>query len=372
MSITKFLLISFVVCIVVVAIAFAGVAFYVAFFGKGTIEQMISKALGSQVKFQGMSFNLNKGLVNFTGFTVLNKIEFEENIFKADKFVVSINKERFEKDKTLIMEEIFIEKGVLTIERNRAGTFNIASIGDEESPWHEAVAYAAETASNIRLYDFVSTCKKITITDSTLNFKDYHISRQPFFFFFDNMNLEFSSSPVRPGNVGANCRLNMRVPMQSGRHGSVSLQLAMSIYPERADMEGNLSTKDINLMLFNAYFDRYTPFSFNNGLFNSTTQFRMHNNIIDSPTTMVFRGLKLYIKPGMEKAQFLQTAVNKLAPYLMSQQGDLYFDFVIKGPVEKPQAGLGPKVKFAIGMVALEELSKAMQQLQQLQQALKK
>ena len=88
--------------------------------------------------------------------------------------------------------------------------------------------------------------------------------------------------------------------------------------------------------------------------------------MIDSPTTTVFHKLKLTIDPGMENAKFLETTANKLVRYLTSGKGEVAFDFVIKGPVDNPQAGLGPKVKFAMGMVVLEELGNIIQQLQKL------
>jgi len=368
MKILKFLFKTFVVCVLIAAIAIAGVVFYLKFFGKANIEQMLSKMLGSRIKFQNVSFDLNKGLVDFKGFTVLNKIGFEENIFKADKFTVSIDKERFKKDKTLVLQEVVVENGVLTIERNRRGVFNIALADKEAGPDFGGIAYAAEAPSAGSLYNLAKNFKSVVIKNSIINFKDSYISQTPFTCYCDKLNFQFRTGPASGGNIGATCDMASRIPMANTNNGSVSFQANMAIYPERVDMEGSLETHYINLMLFHQYLDRYTPFYFTSGSFGSTTTFRMHNNVIDSLTTMLFKNLGFRTQPGMENAQFLQTSVNRLAPYLQSQQGGLYFDFVIKGPLRKPQAELGPRVKFAIGMVALEEFGKAMQQLQQFKQ----
>ncbi len=367
MEILKFLFKSFLACVLIAAIITAGAVFYLKFFGKANIEQMLSKMLGSQIKFQTMSFNLNEGLVDFKGFTILNKMEFEENIFKADNFIVLIDKERFEKDRTFILQEVVVENGVLTIERNRKGIFNIASAHEEAKPWISGIAYAAEIPAATGLYDFAKNFKSIVIKNSIINFKDYYVSQTPLTLYCDNFNFQLKTDPPSNGRIQANCSMTFRIPMKNPPNGSASLQASMAIYKDRVDTETTLKTDYIEITLFRPYFDQYTPFYVNSGSFSSTTIFRMHNTVIDCPTTVLFHNLRLATKPGMENSQFLQTAVNRLAPYLQSGQGDLYFDFVIKGPAQKPQAGLGPKVKFAIGMVALEEFSKVMQQLQQYQ-----
>ncbi len=79
---------------------------------------------------------------------------------------------------------------------------------------------------------------------------------------------------------------------------------------------------------------------------------------------MVFHKLNIAVDPSKENAQFLEASVNRLVPYLMSGAGEINFDFVIKGSAYNPEIGLGPQVKFAIGRVAIEELSNFIQQIQ--------
>ena len=67
----------------------------------------------------------------------------------------------------------------------------------------------------------------------------------------------------------------------------------------------------------------------------------------------------------MEGTTFLQVAVDKLKPYLMSGRGEVIFDFVIKGPVEKPSINIGPKVKYAIGFAVMDEIINQLQKMQQ-------
>ena len=86
--------------------------------------------------------------------------------------------------------------------------------------------------------------------------------------------------------------------------------------------------------------------------------------MLNSLTMMVFHKLKLETDPEKKNTEFLQVAVNKLEPYLTSGNGEIIFDFIIKGPVEKPSVSIGPKVKIAIGMAVMEEVIKQLQRMQ--------
>ncbi|MDD5422706.1 MAG: DUF748 domain-containing protein [Candidatus Omnitrophica bacterium] len=368
MNIAKNLVKIFVVSVILIAVTIAFISLYMQLFGKRAIEEAVSNMLGSRIKFTGVALDIKKSMVSFQGFTVMNKMEFEENIFMADKFTVSIDREKFEKERQLVFEEIHIDRGTLTIERNAKGLLNLAAWPVYDPPGQAGVAYAAEAPASGGIYNFAKSIKKITISNSVLRFKDYYISREPFSIYADNFNFEFTPTGISREKIGADCSFKLRIPVLNSVNGSAEFSAGMAIYPERVDMEAALYTNYINMALFLPYFDAYTPFSVKDGVFSSDTRFRMHDNMVDSLTTISFHKLHIKAKPGAENSQFLQTSVNRLTPYLMSQQGNLIFDFVIKGPAEKPEAGLGPRVKYAIGMVALEEFSKAMQQLQNLKQ----
>ena len=370
MRIIKTLFKIFVISVILVAIIIAGIVLYMKFYGKSLLENALSNMLGSKVKFESVSLNLDKYTVNFRGFSILSEIDFDENILNAEKCTLILNKERFEKEKKIAFEDIVIKKGVLNIERNKEGIFNISYNRPRRIDDRGAIAYADAPVDSGGLYNFAENVRKLTIEDSVINFKDYYVPQGPFAITCDNFNLDFTSgqeSGSPSGSIPVKHTLSFRIPNTRYRDGKFFLSAGMTVYKHLVDMEMTVETKYIDLMQFLPYFENYTPFSFNNGLFSSSTNFRMHNNMIDSTTTMVFHELNLIIDPGMKNAKFLETSVNRLAPYLMSGRGEIIFDFVIKGPADNPQIGLGPRVKFAIGLVVIEELSNFIQQLQKLQ-----
>ena len=95
----------------------------------------------------------------------------------------------------------------------------------------------------------------------------------------------------------------------------------------------------------------------------------MHSNVVDLLATLVFHELDLVVDPGMENARFLKASVDKLARYLMTKKGDIIFDFVVKGPLNKPCVGLGPHIKFPMGLIVIGELGNLVKQLKKAQKS---
>lgn len=368
MKIFKTLFKILAIGILLIALVIAGVVMYMKFYGKGLLEDALSSAFGSKVKFESISVDIDKYMLNFKNLSILGEIGFDENIFNAKEFTVVLDEERLRKDKKVIFERIIVEKGTLNIERNSDGVFNV-SYNRPAAPrrYKASVAYADSPDVN-SMYNFAKSVKRFVVKDSVIKFKDYYISRTPFDITCDNFNLDVVSDNISSsGSIPVKCTLSFGIPNNKYRNSGFSLEASAAAYKNMTDMDTLIKTNNIDLMQFLPYFERYTPFSFNEGVFSSTTKFKMRNNTVDSLTTMVLHRLNLIIDPGMQNAKFLEASVNKLAPYLMSGEGDAIFDFVIKGPMDNLRIGLGPQVKFAVGMVMVEEIGNLIQQIQKFQ-----
>ncbi len=370
MKMIKIMVKIVLVCILSITIIIAGIALYMKFYGKGIIEGALSNMLGAKIRFDNISLNLDEYIVNFKGFSIPSEIGFEDrSIFNAESFGLVLNREKFEKEKKVAFDHIFIIKGELNIERNKKGYFNISHYKEPEGPGYtRGVCYAAPAAGGINLYRIAKDVKRLDIEDSVINFKDYYLPQGAFSIRCDNFNVTFDARPQEEDIYNAipiKLTVNFNIP---GRHRRGEFTLDADIYAlkNKADMDMKIFTIDTDLMQFAPYFNSFTPFSFQEGVFNSQTDLSVRENAIDSLTTMVFRRLRLFVDPGMENARFLETSVNKLVPYLMSERGEIVFDFVIKGPLDEPQIGLGPHVKFAIGMAVVEEVGNILQQFQKL------
>ena len=359
--------------VIIIAIIIIAIFLYFKFYGKNIFEAKLSEILGRPIRFAKFTLDLEKYTVRFEDFRVPNRRGFKgKDLFNAAKVIVILDKERFNKDKEIAFDHITIERGTLHAERNRGGAINLAGVrcgsGMTSAAAADVMAYAQEPPT-APLYTFAKSVKALTIKDSSIELKDYGIFGVPFGITFDSFNADVRRGEgERAGFIPIECTASFTIPSGQYRDGQVILKTHIDTYQYIADIAMALKTQNIDLMQFYPYLEEYTPFSVRQGVFSSETTFDLENNMIDSLTTMVFHGLRLGIDPGKENAEFLRTSVTKLAPYLTSRSGGLVFDFTIRGPRDNPQMGVGPQVRKAVGMAAMQEFGNVLQGLQGLQE----
>lgn len=354
-----------VILIISAIIVSATMFLLLSLFGKTALEKAISRAIGFNIGFKSISVDFERYVVNLNEFSVYKKGGFADRIFYAGRCVLTLDKKIFEKDKKAFIKELVIEKGVLNLIRNKNGGLNLACDHGQESIFGESLAHA-DTAS-AQFYDFSNNVKRIDIKNSSINFKDYHVPGGPFCVSFYNFNLGFRSGQTPPNRISplnADCHFSFFIKNTAyNRDSSVFFSGRFAIYQDRSDIFATINTEYIDLMQFLPYFRAYTPFSFRSGLFSSNTRLQIINNIVNSPTVMVFHDLGILIDEKTKNAQFLTTSVNRVAPYLTSGGSDTVFDFVISGPVNDLKGDLGPTVKAAIGLIVTQEVGKAAQRI---------
>lgn len=372
MKIIKTIFKTLFVGILLIVVIAAAIAVYMEFYGKQLLEAKLSSILGTKLKFKGFSLDISKYSVSFKGFTIPREVGFESrSVFSAEKFIVLLNKEKFEREKKITISEIIVEKGVFNIERNEQGIFNIADSGREEYPKDErglAYAQGESSGASLPIYNFAKNVKRLLIKNSRVNFKDRYISSEPYLINCSSFNANITTAPENEASYGSipmKYKLSLKIPRGS-RASEVSLEGNAAVYKEKVDTELTMEARDIDVMQLLPYFNNYTPFTFYGGEFDSDTKAAMHNNTLNCLTTMAWHNLDLAVDQGRENTTFLEASVKKLAPYLTSGGGETIFDFVIKGPLDKPEMGIGPKVKMAIGMSMMDEVSDILQRLQKL------
>ena len=338
---------------------------YFRFYGKNILENALSSALGMQIKFKAFSIDLRDYKADFKGLTIPGKIEFgDKTMLNAEKFTIKLDKEHFNETKEVVFDEIYIEGATLAIKRNKNGVFNVSRY-EKEVNYRQGVAYADDIAPPVTpAYNFAEKVRKFTIKDSTIEFEDSYLYDVPYKTVLNNVNLDVKTGKNQ-GYIPLSFKLSFYVPTDKyDRNGRVELDGSAEVYKYLIDATATVDTTNIDLMQFQPYFEQHTPFMFEEGLFSSKTKVSIQNNLINSPTTMVFHRLALRVKPGQQNAQFLHTSVSKLLPYLTSSSGEVIVDFVIKGPLDNPTAGMGPKLQQAVGMAVTEEILRVLQELQ--------
>jgi hypothetical protein len=234
-----FLLRMFVISVMVSAIIIACAAVYLKFHGNAILEKYFSKMAGAEVRFKGVAINPDKKALSFTGFTIVDKIDFEKKIFNAEKVTLLLNKEKYDKEKKIVLDEVYIRKGVLNIERQKNGTFNLSSVGVRQEGAGGGVAYAADVQGN-SLYNLAKNFRKVTIENAAINFTDSYISKTPFRVSFVGFIFVFVSNQIPVASTGSilvRCQLNFRIPRCRYGDGAVAFSTDMAAYPDRVDME---------------------------------------------------------------------------------------------------------------------------------------
>jgi len=355
------------IIVVISAIFLATVAIFVKVIWKPAVEKFLSDTLGVRIEFRGATLNLEASTITLRGVKILSDKDFKRNTFYADECTLAIDRDVFKQKRKILVNEVIIEGGELNVERNRRGIWNIAHADPLTSDYSPGVAYAATRRNTEALYTFVKNIHKVSIRNAKIILLDNYIPGGPLqvnfygFDFYLNSKQEHEASYI-PVNID----MGFSIMNDRYKDSKVRLQGNFNAYQNGMDADIVINTSHVDLMQFLPYFETYTPFSFNDGLFSSTTECSIRGEDIDCLTTMLFHKLKLLlIRERLQNALFLETSVNKLAPYL-TRSGEIVFDFVIKNTLSNPKFGLGPRVKYAITLVTIQEVNKFMQTLQKL------
>lgn len=372
MKILRALIKLFVFSSLLMAIIIGSIAVYMNLYGSSHLKKALSELSGAEVEFRSVALDLNKLAASFRGLTIANQIGFEKNILNADTLMVSLNKEKLEKERKLVFDSIYIKGAKLYIIRNSAGIFNISVPNMDTAMLGESLfgsgnlAYAAETGSNNPFYDLLKNLRHIRVEDSSILFEDSFKMAKPYKMWCDKLSAEVISNEAGSGHLATTVVMSLVLPQSRGGNGWLGMKASMAVYPDGTNMEMTAETGNIELPIFMPYFERNTPFYFRSGRFRSKTNFRLRGGNIDSLTTLYISNMNLRINPHDPSAQFLNVSINRLEPYLLYGD-DNVFDFVITGNISEPQFGVGPKVKLAIEMATMGELAKAIQQIRKMQ-----
>jgi len=351
----KFILKFFLICSLIAAILIGGAALYMKLHGKALVQSVLSDMLGFEVRYGSAAGDIDKGSVNFTDVTIADRASPENYFLKIKKLGVGIDKERLIKERAVVIETARLEGAALNVERDESGSFNIRIPLHRHGPGGRTGAY-----------DILRNFKELSITDSRVRFSDSYIARRPAVAIFDGISLQFRSSGAGQNVIRATCSAEARVPSERYASGALALRANMAIYEDRVNLDAQIDAQVVDLAFLCPYINRYTPFIFRGGLFSCAGDLRFYNNRLDSPNTIVFHAIDMSVKPYAENAQFLEASVDKLVPYLESRRGEIIFDFYLTGPLGHITAGVGPRVRNAIGMATMAEMSKIFQQIQRL------
>jgi len=144
-----------------------------------------------------------------------------------------------------------------------------------------------------------------------------------------------------------------------------SVRWTISIDPtaKNLTMSSRFEVEGLDLLVFEPYYDKYSPFVVKNGIFSGTLIFDFNNGNIGSSNEIRLSDLRFTVKPGYENGFFMGTTVQDMVKYFTSPYGEIVFDFKIKGDMKDPKFFLGPKSKEAITSMAIDKVSDVVEKM---------
>lgn len=364
--IKKFLLISFTAVIVG---AGAGAYIYRHEIIRRTAEMVVRNFLPDYIKVDGLRIDLKGSRVGLLGFKALNPSGFSERYLLEAKEIYCDYKLA---GKTILdgieVLAVVIERPVLTIERLADGRINAdefrkmveRSAAERASAESKAAAKAPSALKGMKkLSPPVKLPETYAIKEGKVVFIDNLIATRP-----HRITLERVDSTITAKFDAVSGKI---VNISSSGQGDVNgapaqvIKWVMALNPEtpKLTMSNRLEASGVDIVTFEPYYDRYSPFVFKGGKFSGTLVFDFDNGNIGSTNEVRLSKLAFYVKKDFENAQQWEAAIPDLVKYFTSSFGDIVFDFKIKGDMEKPRFYLGPISKKAITAMTIDKISEA-------------
>ncbi|MBF0216616.1 MAG: hypothetical protein HQL30_06440 [Candidatus Omnitrophica bacterium] len=351
---------------VIASVVTAGVFAYFSTYGKGLIEKTLSGVLGSAFEFRTVSLDISSCSVSFKGVTFENVIGLEPKVFNAEKFTVKLNSAAFEKEKKIVLDEIFIDGASMNIERGPDGKIGLMYPVPRKDGTGET-GKNPKFGSEPGLHDMLESVRKITVRNSVVRFWDNMFRGGSFLVMCDNVSMDITVDTEKGrenGYVDEQLSSSFDITNMPNAPGQVRLGAGLKVYRPFIEASVSISAGNVDIKAIKPYLDLYTPFIFTQGVFDADLRADLSRTDVNSLTTIYFHSVNVAVNPAKRDTEFLEASVAKIVPYLTSNQGGIVFDFIVSGPVKAPAVTMGPKLKEAAGMVVMGEVGRYIQNMQ--------
>ena len=365
-----------IIMAVIAILAVAAVFYYRYQIISLSAESFIRKNLPGYVKIDKVKFNFKENMAFLEGFKMEGPLGF------SDRYLVEIAeischyklKGRTMFDGLEIIEPV-LKDMVLHIERLQNGRVNLSEMGgvignvagsqpaptgaiDEPGNTEEGSKKSSTPADSfIKLpQEFKIKNGKMILTDRffvrgynvlTLNNIEAAISLR--------MNDSFSQvlevASTGEGNINGH------------RDQVVKWMVNFNPNTPRLTMASRFDLYSADLITFEPYYDRFSPFEFAQCRVSGVLIFNFDNGNIGSTNELRLSNLIFSIKPGSQNAAMFETSVQDLTKYFTTITGEVIFDFKIKGDMANPQFFLGPISKQAIAAMVMDKVGDILQQM---------
>ena len=367
----------FLIAAVLILIICAAIYIYRYSILQYSAEKIIRKLLPDYVEIERMKFDFRAGRITINGFKIINPKGYSQRyLMEIGSLTCNYKmKGRNLLDGVEILEPVF-KNCLLNIERLGDGRLDLrefqslinaktpAPKNTESAAGPGSESAAPNKAVSARLPGVIKLPEKFLLKGGKIIFIDSFRLSRPHVITFESIDaslwLKLDESYANILNVAS-----IGEGQVNGNRGEiVKWNISLNPTTPRITMSNRFEVSDVDILPFEPYYDRYSPFVFEKGRFSGTLIFDFDNGSIGSTNEVHISDFRFWIKPGYENAAFWETSVQELAKYFTSPYGEIVFDFKIKGDMSDPKFYLGPISKRALTAMAIDKISTAIENAQ--------
>ena len=331
-------------------------------------ESIIKKNLPPYVEVERIIFDLQNNRLEVSGLGIKNPKGFQNRYLTSIKSIICKYRMR---GRTILdgieVTDIQADGPAINIERLVSGQLNIVEMGNvmetQAGASHIEKGKKGKPSSSKNIADLIKLTDTININGGKVTFLDKAISRPPFSLTFENVNgtLVLRLSPdytdvLAMSTTGAGV-------VNGDPNQMIKWVASMDPTTPGLTMSNRVEARNVNILLFRPYYERYSPVDIKSGWFSGSLVCDFDNGNIGSMNTISLSGLRFSEKEGSSVSGSWDASISDIVKYLESSPGEVVFDFKIKGTMEHPQFYPGPRVKQAIQNMVVDKVSSAIQDL---------
>ena len=369
----------FILIIIIIAIVIAAIYIYRHAIIQYYAEKIIRENLPSYVKIDRINFDFAGSKISLNDFKILNPPGFSsEYLLKINDISCRYGIKGKGIPEGIEISDVFFKGADIEIERHRDGRINVVEMGNfiksitpKEREGLPAQANTDNAPSEAKqgpqrgrkLSDIIELPGSFGIKDGRIAFLDALPYDKPHLITVNSLNGEVSISLDDNYSKILALSFTLEGNMNESRNEVIKWKASLNPATPRITMSNRFDVSSLDLLAFEPYYDKFSPFVFKRGMFSGALVFDFDNGNIGSTNEIILSHIQFYIKPGYESSQMWETNAQDLMRYFTTTSGDIVFDFKIKGDMTNPQFYLGPISKRAITSMAIDKISSVVEQI---------
>ncbi len=340
-------------------------------------ERLIRNALPGYVKVSKIRFDFQANMAFLEGLKLESPRGFSEEYIVE---IAEISCRYKLKGKTMLdgleITDPVLKDMVLHVERLQDGRVNLSEMGSVIGPGAGSESQSVQAGvsgesgtsevgkkSGPKMSDFIKLPQEFKLKNSKLILTDRFFVRGYSMITFDNIDADIT--------LRMNDSLSQVLDVASTGEGNIngyrdqSVKWVISLNPNtpRLTMSSRFDLYNADLITFEPYYDKISPFEFARCRVSGVLIFNFDNGNIGSTNELHLSDLMFSVKPSYQNAAMFDTTVQDLTRYFTTFTGEVVFDFKIKGDMAKPQFFLGPISKQAVTAMVMDKVGDVLQQM---------